>query len=81
MNTTHTRTAWGIALASATLALTTACGSEIATAPGSLGGAVEQNPPAPRSSCSSSIDYYGGCAAEGGAGTGHRTAGSGFGPQ
>jgi hypothetical protein len=49
MNIIHHRSAWGIAIASAALALTTACGSEVATdAPGSIGGAAnEQSSPAP----------------------------------
>ena len=81
MNTTHHRSAWGIAFAAFALTMVTACGSKIAPAPGDFGDGVEQNPPAPRSSCSGSVDYYGECADNGGTGGGPRTSGSGFGPQ
>jgi hypothetical protein len=53
MNTTHRRSAWGIALASVALAVTTACGSEVATQPGDIGGVVEQN----RDTCFGSADF------------------------
>jgi hypothetical protein len=83
MNTTQHRSAWGVALAAFALTMVTACGSEIATAPGSIGEGVDNNKPtAPRSSCFGSADYAErACADDGGAGTGPRTSGSGFGPQ
>jgi len=66
MNTTHHRSAWGIALASVALAVTTACGSEIATAPGSIGNAVDApSSQAPRNPCFGSADFAERC---GGAG-------------
>jgi hypothetical protein len=58
MNTTHYRSAWGIALASVALTVTTACGTEIATEPTDLGGAdQEQRSPAPRDPCFGSADF------------------------
>jgi hypothetical protein len=80
MNTTHHRSAWGIALASVALTFTTACGSEIATAPGSVGD-QEQTSPAPRNPCFGSADYAERCADKGGPVGGPRTSGSGLGPQ
>lgn len=75
MNTTHHRSAWGIALASVALAVTTACGSEIATEPANIGGVVDQEqstPAPPRSSCFGSADYAERCADRGGPGGGAR---------
>ncbi len=75
MNTTHRRSAWGIALASVALTVTTACGSEIATEPANIGGVVdqEQTSPAPRNPCFGSADYAErACADKGGPGGGTR---------
>lgn len=65
MNTIHHRSAWGIALATVALTFTSACGSEIATAPGSVGNVVdEQKTPAPpRDACAGSADYAERCGA------------------
>jgi hypothetical protein len=59
MNSIHHRPAWGIALAAVALAFTSACGSEIATAPADLGNVVnEQSSPAqPRQKCFGSADF------------------------
>jgi hypothetical protein len=82
MNTNHHRSAWGVGFAAFALTMVTACGSEIATAPGSPNnGADVPSSPSPRSSCSGSVGYYGECMDEGGSGGGPRTSGSGFGPQ
>jgi hypothetical protein len=82
MNTTHHRSAWGIALASVALAFTTACGSEVTPAPANIGDPVgEQSSPAPRDPCFGSADYAERACADKGAGGGSRTSGSGFGPQ
>jgi hypothetical protein len=42
----HTR--WGIALAAAALALTSACGSELAPSPNDIGGVGQEEQQAPR---------------------------------
>jgi hypothetical protein len=57
MNTTHYRSAWGIALASVALTVTTACGTEIATEPTDLGGVVEPKQSPPRDPCFGSADF------------------------
>ena len=75
MNTIHHRSAWGIALATVALTFTSACGSEIATAPGSVGDVAdqEQTSPAPRNPCFGSADYAErACADKGGPGGGTR---------
>ena len=83
MNTTHHRSAWGVAFAAFALTMVTACGSEITTAPGDFGGvADEKSSPAPtRDKCFGSADYAERCADAGDPGGGPRTSGSGFGPQ
>ena len=57
MNTTHHRSAWGIALASVALAVTSGCGSQIATPPADVEGPVDET--------SSPTDNQGGTARPG----------------